>query len=177
MKILSTLFLLLAVTTTGFAQNSLNEQRAKLVRSEMNVALRDQAVNMMDMTTTEMTVFSELYNEYVVAKDELDTERRELYREYLAEVAENDGAKDEEKETAKFIGDYLKLQNEEASIEVKYFKKFTKDIDAMTMMKFFALEDQMLADVYRDRLTDTSPKFLILEPTAGSVRERLSSYN
>jgi|GEM_PF-2741009 len=177
MKILSTLFLLLAVTTTGFAQNSLNEQSAKLVRSEMNVALRDQAIDMMDMTTNEMTAFSELYDEYVVAKDELDTERRELYREYLAEIAENDSAKDEEKETTKFIGEYLKLQNEETAIEAKYFKKFTKDLDAMTTMKFFALEDELLADVYRDRLSDTAPKFLILEPTAESVRERMNTYN
>lgn len=118
-----------------------------------------------------------MYNEYVIEKDELDTERRDVYREYLAEVAENDGAKDEERETTKFIREYLQFQNEEASIEAKYFKKFTKNIDGMSMMKFFALEDQMLATVYRDRLTGTSPKFLILEPEAGSVRERINSFN
>ena len=160
---------LCALSLTAFAQSGnnrplLDEQQEKLDRSQLSVDLRDNALQELSLTNEETIAFNEVYREYTEEKEELDADRRLLYNDFLREINENDGAKDERKETANFIEDYLDFQNKEGDIERKYFGKFEKDIEPLKVMRFYAMEDSYLSEIYRSRLRATSPDFLLLEP-------------
>ena len=166
---------LFALSLPTFAQNDrplLDEQQEKLDRSQLSVDLRDRAIVDLNLTGDETAAFNEVYREYTEDKEELDADRRLLYNNFLREINENDGANDERKETADFIEDYLDFQNKEGDIERKYFSKFEKDIDPLKVMRFYAMEDSYLSDIYRERLRATSPDFLLLEPAYSAASGR-----
>jgi len=178
-----TLFLLFAISVTGFAQTTkygtattkaeLTEQEQQVIIGKVVLALRDDAVARMKLTPEQIIDFDGIYEDYVEDKQKLDRKRRALVAKYTAEMDEFDTVNDERKETADFIEDYWDLKIKEDELEKYFFGKFEKAISPVKALGFFALEDAYLKDIYRARLQGMNRDMMMLEPGGEALKDVL----
>lgn len=191
MKKLFSTFLLLATfcipataqeTTTKVTDRSSNVEEAtqedyqRMMKSEVFVAVRAQAVNSLNLSEKETSGFTPLLMEYTKQKEALVDRRVRLVEKYADEMSEDDRIKDEMNETGDFIENYWEVDIAEMELKKDFFDRMEDVITPSKALRFFANEDMYNLRAKRSLLVEKLPEMYILFPNPVTYQFELDDF-
>lgn len=174
------LIFVLGLSTSIYGQSEKDitaEQYERMIENAFEVDLRRVAIQSLDLNEEEITAFTPIYMEYMNEKADLIDRRIKRVETYEKEMAEDDRAADEARESARFVKDYWGIDIDELQLKNEYYDKFVDVITYDEAVRFFDIEESFRSRMARATLVDVVPAMIHLEPIMIAYKTEKESFD
>ncbi len=168
----------LSTSTYGQSEKDITaEQYERMIENAFEVDLRKVAIQSLDLNEEEITAFTPVYMKYMNEKADLIDRRMKRVEAYEEEMAEDDRAADEARESARFVKDYWGIDIDELQLKNEYYDKFVDAITYDEAVRFFDIEESFRSRMARAALVNVVPTMIHLEPIMIAYKTEKESFD
>jgi hypothetical protein len=154
-----------------------NEDYERLLDAYLRVSFREYAYEALDLNSDQIIALDPLYMAYMKERNELMDKRTALMEDYVAEMKEDDRAKDEAEESAEYIEDYWEINIDEQRLRKETFDRMEDAISYRKAFEFFLLEEAIANRVNQEATIEYIPVLVELDRPAFTYYREMDRYN